>query len=135
MGVEAPVEAKQEARALEARLRLQHFAQVQVDGLFAEHRLARFNCGQCVGQMLVSRTADQDTFDGWIGQRLFQGGDLCVQALAHGPGGLRPRVDYVLQFEARMPCCIGAMYLAHATGADQCYVDSFHSRPRGPMAQ
>ena len=28
-----------------------------------------------------------------------------------------------------------AVNLAHASGADQRYVDSFHSRPRGPMAQ
>ena len=48
--IEAAVEAEQEARAFEARARLQHFLQVQVDGLLAEHRLAGLDRGQRVAR-------------------------------------------------------------------------------------
>ena len=53
--------------------------------------------------------------------------------LGHGGGGLRARIHHVLEAQARVQGGVGAVYLAHASGPYQHYVDSFHRDSQGRM--
>ena len=107
-------------------------AEVEVDRLLAEHRLAGGDGDERVFQMLVGRAADQHAADRRIGEHRVERCDGRPGRRGDGVGRARAGVDHMREMQPGVARGVPAVHLSHAARADQRDLDSFHEVPVRP---